>query len=61
MCYIKDFDVEAEYETTEENESILLMNHMCIEYLEVDGEPYMESLSIHIFVSKKIITETKTI
>ena len=52
MCYIKDFDVEAEYETTKENEWFTLMNKMCIESLEVDGEPYIENLSNKIFASK---------
>ena len=39
MCYIKDFDIEAEYVTLRENEIVKLMN-CASEFLEIDGINY---------------------
>jgi surface protein len=53
-CIIKDYDVLAEYETTEDNVYLQLMNSDYIEFIEVDGESIVfYSYISQIFIEKK--------
>ena len=58
MCYIKDFDIEAEYVTLRENELVELMN--CVsEFLEVDGINYSGYPSTYFYMEKPGVHKVK--
>ena len=58
MCYIKDFDIEAEYVTLRENELVKLMN--CVsEFLEVDGIKYNGYSSNYFYMEKPGVHKVK--
>ena len=60
ICIMKEYDIYAEYQTTEENEYINIMNHYCVEKLEMNGV-YYESYSsiINIQIKKPGIYTAK--